>query len=213
MDEAKTLVNMAISAMLSAMFIGAAVGIIGIGYLMWGYFARQDSANNAMEKYSYYTTYDNSTVRGQEVLQLIENNDDIFVIILQASAGGNMDILEVSPSNRAYVWYKSANGAKFPLHTEYIKNTSLTSNSIKTLNNALKLVYQWTDPTHPNVGSITDLHGYNSTDLQKIFLDRTKLGTQDNNYAAFKSVLIYADDSSSEISGVVLVKQTSYVTF
>ena len=77
-DEAKTLIHMSVSAIIASVFLALAVGTIGIGYILWGYFSRQENAASAMSSYVNFTAYDNSTVRGQEVVQLIEANEDIF---------------------------------------------------------------------------------------------------------------------------------------
>lgn len=213
MDEAKTLVNMAITAMLSAMFLGVAVGVIGIGYMMWGYFARQDAANKAMSAYAHFTSYDNTTVRGQEVLQLLENDDNIFVVIMQAGSGTNINDMTINTGKKMYLWANSDYNKNFKLKQAYINNTSLTNNAIPTCQRMLQSIYQWTDPQHPSMGSIEDISNKTDTDLEKLFLDPNELGIGDNDFAAFKSTLIYADDSSSEIAGVVLMKQCSTVTF
>lgn len=213
MDEAKTLVNMAITAMLSAMFLGVAVGVIGIGYMMWGYFARQDAANKAMSAYAHFTSYDNTTVRGQEVLQLLENDDNIFVVIMQAGSGTNINDMTINTGKKMYLWANSDYNKNFKLKQAYINNTSLTSNAIPTCQRMLQAIYQWNDPQHPAMGSIEDISNKTDTDLEKLFLDPNELGIGDNDFAAFKSTLIYADDSSSEIAGVVLMKQCSTVTF
>ena len=213
MDEAKTLVNMAITAMLSAMFLGVAVGVIGIGYMMWGYFARQDAANKAMSAYAHFTSYDNTTVRGQEVLQLLENDDNIFVVIMQAGSGTNINDMTINTGKKMYLWANSDYNKNFKLKQAYVNNTSLTSNAIPTCQRMLQAIYQWTDPQHPAIGSIEDISNKTDTDLERLFLDPNELGIGDNDFAAFKSTLIYADDSSSEIAGVVLMKQCSTVTF
>lgn len=213
MDEAKTLVNMAITAMLSAMFLGVAVGVIGIGYMMWGYFARQDAANKAMSAYAHFTSYDNTTVRGQEVLQLLENDDNIFVVIMQAGSGTNINDMTINTGKKMYLWANNDYNKTFKLKQAYVSNTSLTSNAIPTCQRMLQAIYQWNDPQHPAMGSIEDISNKTDTDLEKLFLDPNELGIGDNDFAAFKSTLIYADDSSSEIAGVVLMKQCSTVTF
>lgn len=213
MDEAKTLVNMAITAMLSAMFLGVAVGVIGIGYMMWGYFARQDAANKAMSAYAHFTSYDNTTVRGQEVLQLLENDDNIFVVIMQAGSGTNINDMTINTGKKMYLWANNDYNKTFKLKQAYVNNTSLTSNAIPTCQRMLQAIYQWNDPQHPSMGSIEDISDKTDTDLEKLFLDPNELGIGDNDFAAFKSTLIYADDSSSEIAGVVLMKQCSTVTF
>lgn len=87
MDEAKTLVHMSIQAIFASLILAAAAGLIGVGYLMWSYFSRQDLANSKMSQYSNYTSFDNTTVRGQEVLQLICSDLDIFVAVFDGTTG------------------------------------------------------------------------------------------------------------------------------
>lgn len=213
MDESKSLINMAVSAMLSAMFIGVAIGSLSIGYMIWAYMSRQDAANLAMSVYANFTSYDNTTVRGQEVLQLIENDEDIFVLILQASAGTSMNDLSINTGKSAYTWYRGA-AKDFELYKAYSQNHTLTMNPIPTCERALSCVYNWATPLSPSAygGGVNDISELTNAELQKLFLDPNELGIGDHDFAAFKSVLIYADDSSCEIAGVVLVKQATETT-
>lgn len=93
MQEAKALVNMAITAMLGAVVISIAVGLIYTGYNIWALFSKQEQANQIMKEHAQLSAFDNTDVRGQEVLSLIlEAKGDPFVIIYEQNASGNFTL-------------------------------------------------------------------------------------------------------------------------
>lgn len=204
MDEAKTLIHMSVSAIIASVFLALAVGTIGIGYILWGYFSRQENAASAMSSYVNFTAYDNSTVRGQEVVQLIEANEDIFVIIFDG-VGSDADNLAIG--TKAASWVKVGGyAATIPPNT--IMNTV---NSLPTYNNALSKMHNFTNIEN---GVAVDLSVYNLvgkdyTYLQAFMLDQ--FGTSSKNYAAFRSCLVY-DDNSADVIGVLLVRIPEGVT-
>lgn len=157
-----------------------------------------------MSSYVSFTAYDNTTVRGQEVVQLIEANEDIFVIIFDG-IGSNADNLAIG--TKAASWVKKGGyAATIPPNT--IMNTV---NSVPTYTNALNKMHNFTDMENGVAVdvSVQNLVGKDYSYLQAYMLDQ--FGTSDKNYAAFRSCLVY-DDNSADIIGVLLVRIPEGVT-
>lgn len=224
MDEAKTLVHMSVSAMFASMFIAAAVGLIGIGYMMWAYFSRQDAADQRMSDYANYTSFDNTVVRGQEVLQLIESNDDIFVMILQGDCS-DIKCCDIKSKSKVFLYAPYS----------YMCNTDFsnldTSNEIVTC--ATSLEYIKGIRKLPTVDTEYNLGNYSHSQLVSLFthsadLQVTPEGSSPKNikglgdlredangnsvesgsYAKFMSTLVY-DEGTSDIAGVILVRPSA----
>lgn len=271
MDEAKSLVSMTISVMINAAILAVAFGLIGIGYNVWNYFARQDLANESMHLYQHFTAFDNSTIRGQEVVELLGNNDDIFVLIYPNSVATNnptgsneaerrkqMSIDSLAPaSDTVYVWYKNDGyNQNFDLNTlevvnnnETCKNMLLRSKNLGSAHSADPTIRaiskKSADNNYSNIkvaevskadanGNI-QVHSYPSADmggsvkveclfdkqgrtlnpdkLQALFMDPGTLGIGEGDYAAYKSTLVFADDNSNEVAGIILVKEPSVTNY
>lgn len=224
MDEAKTLVHMSVSAMFASMFIAVAVGLIGIGYMMWAYFSRQDAADQRMSDYANYTSFDNTVVRGQEVLQLIESNDDVFVMILQGDCS-DIKCCDIKSNSKVFLYTPYS----------YMYNTDFsnldTSNEIVTC--ATSLEYIKDKRRLPTVDPEYNLGNYSHSQLVSLFthsnaLQVTPEGSSPKNikglgdlrtdsngnlvesgsYAKFMSTLVY-DEGTSDIAGVILVRPSA----
>lgn len=225
MDEAKTLVHMSLSSMFSAMFIAAAVGLIAVGYMLWGSLSRQESANNRLANYANYTAFDNTTVRGQEVIQLIESNKDIFVVIYDCvpdSSKTNIDNQSIETTPLAKYVPDDVTVQSFT------PSNISTENSNDTCKRALEkfksagsttIANLYTESGNINLAdaSHSQLIGYfttgRTTGSTSVTLGKpaVDVNTELNSYAAFKSVLIYADDGTTDIIGILLVRQSPYV--
>lgn len=218
MDEAKSLVHMSISAVLTAMIIAMAVGLIGLGYTMWAYFSRQETANRRMSEYSNFTAFDNTTVRGQEVMELIESDLDVFIVIYNGGAiSGKTSINEMTATgNPVALYYPDLAGIKdFDLTT--IQTTP--ANSITTCQNALvKLKGLAGKDVESASATIPRLNGKTYNELLKIFTSSVNTsgpslgkpgdpGVETGSYAAFKSTLVYDNDATTDVVGVVLVRE------
>lgn len=221
MDEGKTLVNMSVSAMFTSMFIAAAIGLIGIGYMMWAYFSRQEAADQRMSDYANYTSFDNTEVRGQEVLQLIESNDDIFVMILQGDSSDS-EYCAIEPS--AHVFLYAPYGYMYD--TDY--SNLDTTNEVVTCSDSL--AYLKSEKKLRPVSPEYDLGNYSHSQLVSLFTHSDALqvtpesGTtktiqglgalckdaddkliESGSYAKFRSTLVY-DEGTSDIAGIILVR-------
>lgn len=218
MDEAKTLIQMALSAIFSAMLLAAAVGLITLGYMFWGYFSREDAANNRLADYANYTAYDNTIVRGQEVVQLIESNDDIFVAVFNGTnnpAAPNMDYL-VTENNSPFFLYvpDEVAGAFQPEKIEIDTDNEAMATAMSVLKDkggtgiTIQNLYNIMDTDHQLYETKSHEELVNSFLTANLCgLPLTSEGIDKNSYAAFKSGLIYANDGTTDVVGVVFVKQ------
>lgn len=221
MDEAKTLVHMSISSIFAAMFLAAAVGLIGVGYMVWSYFSRQEAANQRMADYANYTAFDNTTIRGQEVLGLLESDLDLFVIFCDGKSN-NHSIDNMNTITPKFVYYDNVTGVSdFKLDS-----IAVTTNVNVTCENALKRIKQQTNKIPSNLFSDNAKVLNNKSHSQLIeFLTDTTHGMgairldnngnvfNTNSYAAFKSTLVYAEDGTTDVVGIILVRADAYVEF
>lgn len=212
---------MSISAVFAALLISAAVGLIGIGYTMWSYFSRQDYANKRMSDYSNYTAFDNTTVRGQEVLQLIESDLDVFVVIYGDTRTTPHSIDDMQAGSTPIA-------VSCPLTYDGFKCASNFSTSNSNVSCAAALssykrdfsgrsVWQWAGQTDGNTNTISPSN-YKYKGYNKLFTAFTSKGLEmpaydsagnyiaTNSFGAFKSVLIYDNDHTTDIVGVVLIR-------
>lgn len=225
MNEAKSLVNMSISAIFSTMILSAVLVLMGIGYTMWSYFSRQDAANQRMKDYVNYVAYDDSTIRGQEVVSLIQyaEQEGYFVAIYPNTTGSIMSSL--IPSSTAHVYIPNT------CPWESIKE-SRTSIPVPPNNSQLQQVY---NKVIADIGttsrSTSSGNSYccfqklvnsdgtlNYEKLVQAFTNNystwTHLGNPngEHTYAAYRSYLVYDSDTSTDVIGFVLLRQNTNVT-
>lgn len=220
MDEAKSLVNMAVAAMFASMFLAAAMGLIGLSYMLWGYYSREDAANQKMSDYANYTAFDNTTVRGQEVVQLIADAEgDFFVAIFDGikgpSVGGKYSIDNMSVNSKPILLYTAGAGTWMGSKRIVVDSSSNTNQTLRNLLSAIDN-YDTVDAIESSASIVFTPDTDNDT-IQTLFLSKDedatpsgrRLGIPDKGgyYAAFKSTLIYDDDGTSDILGVALVRQ------
>lgn len=224
MDEAKSLVNMSVSAIFAALFLGAALGLLAICYMMWAYFSRQDAANQRMDYYSNLTAYDNQTIGGADVLSLLSHADDygIFVIFLDDTDNSSTvfdSANSVAVHTSKYAFYDPDGQGAY----SFVKQPQY-ANAIPVCNNAVNAVYSYmgsgTKTMHDleTASSVVNLHGRTKADLIQLFTKSTSDGLGSlttgsvDTYAAFKACLIYANDGTTDVSGVALIRANSAVT-
>lgn len=235
MVESKQLVHMAITAMLGAMILAAVVGLITLGYNMWGAFSKQEAVNKRVSDYAKYAAFDNTDVRGQDVISLItQTKGDILIFI-------------VGPDNNSTASVTGyENGTNASLIGMFANDTSLHSEIYDTFNK-LALKFEGTsavtnsDAKVSTVAKCDDLAplfttgstsialrcNYSSADpdfgrrdlqeIQAYFLDRAgrwkAIGADPTNvhsnkeYIMYRSNLIYDPNTSSEIVGVLFTEK------
>ena len=232
MDEAKSLVHMAVTTIFSSMFLYAAVGLISVGLILWAAFSKQDAANQRMENYANYTSYDNTTVRGQEVVQLLESDLDVFVLIYDGTNPVSGDINNMSVGDLRAVYYPDVTGVKdFDLTKIDASNSNVTCKNALTKTKSLlgtpeelggepganqlnlnSYSYSALIKAFTTSNDTWTQRGENGVMLGKLTKDATNTLIESGSYAAFKSVLVYAETGTTDVAGVILVREALDVT-
>lgn len=218
MDEAKNLVNMAVSAMFAAMILVSIGVLLGLGYTMWQYFSRQDQANQQMKDYVNYVAYDGTTVRGQEVLSLFDyaNNEGLFICVYTGTGFDSSRAADQRTIDEISCGWAIENNMHFyvpsncPMDTIRAGATNIPTSDVHYAA-ALQgvkdyLVEGGVDRFHCCLGA-ADCTDYDT--VLKIFTGNYNGWTHlsdGNNYAAFKSLLVYDSVNSTDVIGVVLIK-------
>lgn len=221
MDEAKNLVNMSVAAIFAALFLGAAVGLISVCYMMWTYFSRQDAANQRMDYYANLTAYDNQTVGGADVLSLLSHADDYGVFVIFLDDTSNATVLDnsnsVSLHSQRYVFFDPDGQGGYST----VKQANY-ANAIPICNNAINAAYTLLGSGSQNMTdlgtSVKNLHGKTKEELIALFTDSSPNGLGSlttgatDTYSAFKVCLIYANDGTTDVAGIALVRANANVT-
>lgn len=223
MDETKQLFNTAVSAIFSAMLLGAVFTILGASYLLWRYFDRQDSANSAIADYANLTAFDNTTLRGSEVENLltVADNLDIYVVFMDTESS-NTVLNDCTAGPIRYI-YADPQGSAYNV----INNNMSTENAVIVCSSALtqvKTSFGSLSPAAPasNVSLMgTNLYGQTHAQLTSLLTSASGLGSQaypdaagnpiDGYYGVFKSVLIYTGQGSTDVAGIGLIRATKNV--
>ena len=214
MNEAKTLVQISVSVMIGAMVLSAAVGLITLGYSMWNMFSKQDLANRRLKEYSTYSAFDNTIVRGQEVVSLIATTEgDPFVAVYKFNGSGYTDYSQPE----IYFNNNTANMTLSYKDNYYAVNNASVDSRFKDL---VGDSVDASKPLIPATGRITvnftpdpstGLSAPTFKKLQEDFVGRPSYlksdGSVVNGYARYHSVLIYDSGSSTDIVGIMLVEQ------
>lgn len=215
MDEAKSMFHMSISAMFAAMLIGAIAAIIGVSYLMWSYFSKQDAASAKMTQYSNLTAFDNTTLRGSEVESLLTYADSMGIYVLFYDSSTNNASL--NEQTNLSLRYYLANPKDSAYNT--ISSAPIRSNTIATCKAATDRTIAIIGTGGDNypastLGSYTNLHALSHTQLVSYLTTSTLLGDPNNNgnYGVFKSTLIYSGDATTDVVGIALVRANAHVT-
>lgn len=217
MNEAKTLTHMAVSVMIGAMILAAAMGLITLGYNIWSMFSKQDLANRRLRDYSTYAAFDNAVVRGQEVVTLIATTEgDPFVVVFKGNFENSDDVTsewKIIDANTDYYICNNTTGVVLN------KNDNYYTVSDDLANECFKKLTGDDGADHyliPEGGTVSTKN-FDATDgtqptfesLQNDFVVRTAYtdgGTSVPGYAKYHSVLIYDSGSSTDIIGIMLVE-------
>lgn len=221
MDEAKSLVHMALTAMFGALIIMAVITLITLGNLMWRAFSRQNDAQRRLQEYSKYSAFDNTVVRGQDVIALMHDTQGSPWIIVTDK--------DYKPISVAF----NATEASFIIDTSFcdaqignvkaavtqLKDQHATHGSEELYNYANQAegetVYGPTTDYEATSGTITFNYTYPDesryTKIMEFFTSRgIPAGSDDTSlggYMKYNAYLLYDGDSTSDIVGIICVEQ------
>lgn len=222
MSEAKTLVHMAITAMFGAVILSCALGLIYVGYNIWSLFSKQEQVNKIMQDHAQYSAFDHTVVRGQEVLSLISaTKGELFILCI------GDDSMDLNKYVRDFVVYNE--NSLPPCNWEDLDITAKNNNkaydnfSAATADKQGKSVTAFIDDFATSVGpGLSWQFGVDPEpsleDIQKNFInkgiytlkkDAEGNTHEENGYAKYNSYLVYESADSSDIVGIILVRDSS----
>lgn len=215
MDEAKTLLHHALSALFAVLILAAVMSLIGLGHMMWSAFSLQDAANQRMRNYSKYAAFDSTTIRGQEVVALLHNTQGSPWVIITGNDRKPVNVIythnEIGFSlDDSFKDNQTNSDAKAILESfidqGYVTLESLIKQLLNTANleNETK-TYEPDNEDHikqtaMNFTSTASKPSY--AEVQQWFLNRG-----DGDYLPYKSYLLYEDSYTTDIVGILLVEQ------
>lgn len=228
MEEAKTLLHHALSALFGVLILAAVSALIALGYMMWGAFAKQDEANYKLREYAKYSAFDGTTVRGQDVISLLHNTQgQPWVLIMYKNETGTY-----VPASMIYTsadWDFTITTSLLPINADTELSACITA--LGTTNTPKAIVTNMCGGTPPGVEAVvhfaadgslkirapfnfsSDVSKPSYSELQEWFMLRgkeaTKTPTSDGiaGYLPYKSHLVYEDDYSTDVIGIVLIEQ------
>ena len=197
MDESKELIGMAVSVLIAVMILSGVMALITLSYSMWNMFSQQDLSNRKMKEYINYASFDDTTIRGQEVVSLISSTHGTPFIVIYENDGATP--LAASFDNVSI---------KFVAQNENY-HTSHTN-----LDSKLGLIlgrHGAPIPISDEIYSASERWNFSEAtpsmeNLQNFFLGRGALPENGGQprYCGYESCIIYASDSSTDIAGILL---------
>ena len=222
MSEAKTLVHLAITAMFGAVILSCALGLIYVGYNIWSLFSKQEQVNKIMQDHAQYSAFDHTVVRGQEVLSLISaTKGELFILCIGDDSADptkftrefvvynpnslppcNWSELDITAKNNS-IAYDNFSAATATTHdssvTDFIESFATSVGT--------GLSWQFGGATEPSLEDIQK----NLINQGTYILKKAEGGTPntETGYAKYNSFLVYESADSSDIVGIILVKDSS----
>lgn len=188
MNEGRSILAQALSVLVAVIMLGMLGVILSVNTDIWHVFARQTETNEAIREYSEYASYDQITCRGQDIMSLVsKTSGDPFVVI----CANDGTVLAVSCD--AYTGTVALSGVDY--------NAAATCPGIGSIINSGTLLnvpgcqmwnYSGTSPS-------TDM-------LQEFFLNGAGSASV-GRYAKYRTYLIYDNTASTEVLGVIAVKE------
>lgn len=228
MDEAKSLVNMAVAAMFSAVILMCAVGLIYTGYTMWSLFSKQEQANMIMKEHAQFSAFDNTDVRGQELTSLmLETQGDPFVLVYEMENNANEPTLDYYSISAATTYTPMWN-------LSYETASNSTDNTVNTAWNLIKSKLQtdgndattisdyvteksmyfisWTgDSKLSDVTEAMKTHFITKGAFETTRMDDQGNYERENSYGKYHAFLVYDEGNSSDIVGIIAIKYNGLI--
>lgn len=226
MEEAKTLVHHALTAMFAVLILGAVMGLITLGHMMWSAFSNQDAANTRLREYAKYSAFDGTTVRGQEIVALLHDTQGSPWVLIADESNAPINII-FTVADASYSFTDPIVGAQVQAEVSNVISHDFTKNkSILTLAKDLSTFVANIDgnarihesgsyeKTAMNFSSSNSRPTY--SEIQEWFLERGAIASKSaenpegiSGYLPYKSYLVYEDSVTTDIIGIILVEQTT----
>ena len=234
MEEAKTLLHHALTAMFAVLILGAVMSLITLGYMMWSAFSKQDATNQRLKDYAKFSAFDNTEIRGQEVIALLHNTQGSpWVMVIEEKKVATTGPYTYTPVNIIFTiadssitFNDSVINAQFSdivqkrLKADDIKNKSILSLASTLSGTAADSIdgstplYKHLEPLHKKKTAMnftSDASRPSYSEIQQWFLDRGALasGGSVGGYLPYTSYLVYEDSNSTDIMGIMVIEHTS----
>ena len=198
-DEIKDMA-IAIFDMIFAVGLISAVAVtIMFSTSIWSVVTAQEHASESMRNYAKYVAYDDTTVRGQELINLFsETHGDPFIAVVE---GGDVIALSYNVDSDAIVTEIGNGGV---LNFSYSANPEVTA-AITAVENELSHGFNnWASNVHAD-DLCLDWDANSTTyieDVQKWLLETRGSG----KYKTYQTALLYDSDSSDTVIGIVALE-------
>ena len=188
MNEGRSILAQVLAVLIATIMLGMFGVILVVNTDIWQVFARQTETNEAIREYSEYASYDQITCRGQDIMSLVsKTTGDPFVVI----CSNDGTVLAVSYD--AYTGSVELSGVDYSYASACPGIGSIINNG--TLRNVSGCQVWNYSSTYPG----TDV-------LQEFFLNGPGAASV-GRYASYRTYLIYDNSASTEVVGVVAVKE------
>lgn len=185
MSEAKSIISAVLSVLVAIIMLGMISYEVYLNSDIWHVFAKQNDASRSIRSYSEYAAYDETEVRGQDVMSLVSKTQgDPFVIV-------------VSGTSPAFVSCDE--------YTKSLNFSDLDTSSISGLDIGNSLRGSTVGSCATDSVVWMDASTLSTDQLQSRFLTGA-LSDGGNKYARFKSYLVYDEAPSTNVIGIVVVK-------
>lgn len=206
MDEAKSLVHMAMTALFGVLILAAVLALITVANLVWRAFSKQNDANRSLREYAKYSAFDGTEVRGQDVISLLHDTQGSPYVLMVYKRDGSYHTRMV-----AYNDTESTTTLNNSIPT-----TPGSDDTVRTIlgNVCGGLTVTISDVINslPSGGSdVAAAFDYTSSalaprysDVQEFFLERGNFRSGVSGYLKYKSYVLYDGDNSTDIVGILL---------
>lgn len=183
MQEGKTLFGISIEVIISVGFLSIICIIAGLYYGLWNNYARAEDSKASLAQYADMAAYDNTTVRGQDIVSLITSSKGNPFVLVTDSAGHVLASCYDGYTGQYIIKADCLTSAMDASIAGSLNGTTIASLATNTWN------------YDANVTPV-------SSDIQDFFL--TGAGTSTSGYySSYNTYVVYESDGSTAILGVI----------
>lgn len=215
MEEAKTLLHHALSALFAVLILAAIMALIGLGNLMWRAFSKQADANLRMKEYAKFSAFDGTTVRGQDVIALLHQTQGSPFVVICNNSGGVVNMIATDVDSD-YDIHTCVSATPTALPTVIIGNYCEAVLAVQGLAGGTD-AFDVSIKGYLNTDNNTDSKSYINysaadvfryDEMQEWFLARGAIVSGEAGYLPYDSYLLYDSEDSTDIVGVILYERT-----
>ncbi|MCM1215117.1 MAG: hypothetical protein NC548_11425 [Lachnospiraceae bacterium] len=203
MEEAKSLVHMAITALFAALILAAVLALITLGNIIWRAFSNQNDANRRMREYSKFSAFDGTEVRGQDVIALLHDTQGSpYILIVDQS---------YKPIMTACDDVSGLDALNSSIPTTPNASDEVVSILASVCGGQTKLVNGVASEIAASPNKYVACYDYSTTAVaptysavQEFFLARGEKLSGVSGYTKYKSYILYDGDNTTDIVGILM---------